>query len=422
MTRTLLLACAVLGACSSVGTGPSAQLAEVQSLTRAGDYRAAAELSTDLVDRLDVDHPLRPAAEQAQRDVSLASGLDAARTLTLNDRDEEALELLDELDDRYPGSTAVHAWQTRTRRKLANRWFEVARESLANERFEAARAAYENAIRYDESATTAPAALRRLGMVEQYRAELAEEYYYDGVRALNDNRLTESGNGFEKAEKYAEDDPRTKLRIRQVDRERAKARALYAQRLADDGRFGAARAEYLEAARLDPSSAEIAKSLETMTVEAEVAAQINDAESAILRKEFDRAEETLRDARERTTLQRDEVTEILESIDNTRIAADYQRALDLEYDYRFPQAITAYSSILEKRDFYKDSRARLDTLQQYVREAARLYEEAEGESDAEKKLGLYRQIEVFWPEYLDVPEKVRKLQQEIKASGDPSDS
>ena len=59
----------------------------------------------------------------------------------------------------------------------------------------------------------APGGLARLSMVEEYRAGLAEGYYYDGVRGLTDQRLAESENGFEKSRKYDEDAERTKLRL-----------------------------------------------------------------------------------------------------------------------------------------------------------------------------------------------------------------
>ena len=58
----------------------------------------------------------------------------------------------------------------------------------------------------------------------------------------------------------------------------------------------------------------------------------------------------------------------------------YQRALDLEHDFLFEQAIAMYTAVLEGREYYEDARARLDTLESYVSEAARLYAEAEAAS------------------------------------------
>ncbi len=409
-TPFLALSAVLLTACSSGPTHQEAQLAEVQNLTRAGQYEPAALLAVDLLEGLSDDSPLRPAAEQARRDVSLASGMDVVRTLILADDEEEALELLDELDRRFPDSTVVAAWQDRARSKLAIRWFEVASQAQASSFFDAARVAYAKAVEYDPSYALADAALTGLTTLEEYRASLAEDYYYDGVRTLTDLKLSEAQGAFTKSHKYDDDNERTQQRITEVEREKAKARVKYAEEeLIASRRYAAGATEYAAAARLDPESEEIAARLEVLRVEARVTAMISEADSSRLRGDFEKAEAILREASEKTVMQDDLVDARLSTIDDSRVGARYQAALNLEYDFRFPEAIEGYAAILETRDFYEDVLARLDDLRGHVTEAERLYAEAEQASDDAAKLELYRQIEIFWPDYLDVPARIQAL-------------
>lgn len=409
-TPFLALSAILLTACSSGPTHQEAQLTEVQNLTRAGHYEPAAILAVDLLERLSDDSPLRPAAEQARRDVSLASGMDVARTLILADDDEEALELLDELDRRFPDSAVVAAWQDRARTKLAIRWFEVASQAQASSFFDAARVAYAKAVEYDPSHSLADAALAGLTTLEEYRAGLAEDYYHKGVRTLTDLKLSEAQSAFTKSHKYDEDNERTQQRITEVEREKAKERVKYAEEeLIASRRYAAGATEYAAAARLDPESKEIAARLEVLKVEASVTAMISEADSVKLRGDFDKAEAILRDAAEKTVMQDDLVDARLSTIDDSRVETRYQTALNLEYDFRFPEAIEAYAAILETRDFYEDVLARLDDLRGHVSEAERLYGEAENTSDDAAKLELYRQIEIFWPDYRDVPVRIQTL-------------
>jgi hypothetical protein len=53
--------------------------------------------------------------------------------------------------------------------------------------------------------------------------------------------------------------------------------------------------------------------------------------------------------------------------------------------------------------------ARRDTLQEYIRLAAELYDKAAAESDVAKKLEYLQQIRVFWPEYKDIQAQIGQL-------------
>jgi hypothetical protein len=272
--------------------------------------------------------------------------------------------------------------------------------------------AYERAISFEPDHALAPAGLARVELLEEYRADLAEDYYFNGVRDLTEQRLDESENSFEKSRRYDAESTRTRRRIVEVRREKAQGRVAYAEQLVADRRYAAARAEYAEASRLDPESEAIAAALDAMRVEAEVAALLSEAESFVLRSEFAEAELLIAEAGERTTLQADLVEAARDGISATRVQLLYQRALDLEHDFLFTEAIELYGEVLSGRDFYEDARARKEALETYVVEAARLYAEAQAATAPADKLAKLRQIETFWPEYEDILDQISALEDE----------
>ncbi|QDV06227.1 hypothetical protein Poly30_17340 [Planctomycetes bacterium Poly30] len=404
-----LAALALLQGCASGPSGFQKRIDKIERLTRERAYIEAAEASVDLIE----DTPTRSAryetALEAQRAVSLASQLDRARDLTLKGKDVDALDLLSRLRAEYPNTSQVVAWQERTRRKLADKWFGVAREALANETFDAARAAYRRVLEYDPNHPVAGLSLEDLKRLEQYRAELADDYYNSGVRGVVEQRLSEARTSFAKGLKYDQENVKAKRRISEVDRERSIARVASAEKLVKEKHYAAAAQEYQTAALLNPESEEIQQQVEALEAEARAFELKSEAEFQVLRGEIDRAEELLKEGAAMTKLQTADFEKAIAGIDGARIEKRYQSALDLEHDFRFPEAIEAYKGLLESRDFYKDTRARIDALEGYVASAERLYAEAAAATNDEAKLELLQQIDLFWPEYKDVADKIRAL-------------
>lgn len=401
----------LLPACTAGPTGFQKRIDSIEQMTRERAYVEAAEASVVLIEDMPADSPLYDQALEAQRAVSLASQLDRARFLSLEGDDEAALEILMRLESEYPASSQVKSWRERTERKLAGRWFTVAREALANEHFDDARSAYKRVLEYDANHPVAGLSLEDLQRLETYRAELAEDYYNTGVRSIVDQQLSVARGSFGKGLKYDRDNPKSKRRITEVDRERAIARVASAEKLVKEGLYSAAAQEYQTAAELDPESEEIRAQVEAMKAEARAFGMKSEAEFQILRGEIDRAEEILKKGAETTKLQTKEFEEALAGIDEARIEKRYQSALDLEHDFRFPEAIEAYKGLLTSRDFYKDTRARIDALEGYVASAERLYAQAAEATTDEAKLELLQQIDLFWPEYEDVAEQILGLKE-----------
>ncbi len=411
LQAVLPAACALVffAACAGTSDRRPSRLVEVERLTRQGDYAEAARLSVALLDDLSADSPYYEDVREAQRNVSLASGLDRSRSLLLAGDNEAALALLEELDVAHPGQLPVAAWLDRARTKLADTWFQEAREHQANEDFLAARDAYLRTLDYDPDHPLAPGSLEDLQRVVEYRAQLAKDYYNDGVRSLSDENLSEADWNFGKVPKFDRANERALKRRAEVNRVQARERADRAAGLAKDHRYAAAASEYRAASQLYPESELLVNKTEQMRVEAKADGLLSEGRFMLLRGEIDRGEATLREGAGLTAVQGERFEAALASVDDARVTKAYQLALDLEHDFRFTEAIEGYAEVLAARDFYLDTRTRIDTLRGYVEDAERLYAEAAATSDDEEKLELLRQIEIFWPEYRDLPEQIERL-------------
>ena len=415
-TKIALLgaAAAVLATCA---TGPSAsevRLDEIVEMTRGARYPEAAAASVELLGDLNEDSPLRDDVRKVQREISLASGMSLARSLVLDDRNDEALAVLKELDLAHPESRLVDDWRSRVEKKIADEYFDEARYALGSGSFDAAREAYAKSVEYDPSRIVVQDLLSELDRVEAWRKEVAEGYYYQGVGNLVEGRFKESVGDFGKVKKFRENPDRAARRITEVNRQLAQFRVESADQLVSDGRFAAAAKEYVEAARLDPESETIARNLAALRSEAKAQQMLFEARSMILRGELDKGRAKLEEAKAITVLQVETFDAEIKGIADRRVESSYQRALGLEHDFQFEKAVTAYKEILEGRDYYKDTRARVDTLTDKISEAARLYDEYGAAGTDADRLKLLRQIEVFWPDYKDIPAKIRTLSKSVK--------
>lgn len=404
----------VLASCAS---GPSAsrrRLDDIVKMTRAAQYRQAAAASVELLEALDEGSPLHAEVKQVQSEISLASGLSVARTYLLADRNEDALSILKELDAAHPDSTIVDDWRTRVEIKIADEYFDDARYALGSGSFDAAREAYAKSVEFDPSRMVVQDLLAELDRVEAWRKEVAEGYYYKGVGNLVDGRFRESVGDFGKVKKYRENPERATRRISEVNRQLAQFRVKSAEQLVADGRFAAAAKEYVEAARLDPESEEIARNLKALRSEALAQQMLFEARSMILRGELDEGRKKLDEAKELTALQVEAFDAEIASIAERRVRTSYEGAIGFEHDFQFEKAVTAYESILEDRDYYKDVRARIDALTDKIARAKRLYGEFEAATTDADRLEILRQIEVFWPDYRDIPSRIQALAKSAK--------
>lgn len=404
--RRLVLAPLLLvaGAAACQSSSKMTELQRVNDLVTHGNFAEAVRYSADLAEQYPEDEDI----EIMYRLASVAWRLDQARTLTFEDRDEEALEILLEAQRSAPEAEVVQAWIDKTYRKLTTRWLDYALELHADDKIEAAIEAYGKALEYSPGNLSALNGMAQAVIQVNYRAGLSESYYKDGLRALSDYWLQQARSRFDYAGKYDEENERTTKRREQVNKLIADERVVIAGTLEEEQRFGAARNEYKLALALDDGNQEAQDGLARTTVESEAATKLRDARMAILRKNYGRAKALIEEGLAMTTKQTEHFEGALAEIEESRLDAMYDEAVDLEKDYQYPEAIVAYDAILERAQYYRDVITRRSTLTEYVARAGELYDEAMTQT-GEARLDLLQQIEIFWPEYRDISSQLEAL-------------
>lgn len=401
--RAMLLAAALLaGACAAERRDVRT---EVRDLVNHGRFDEAVRVSADAAARASGDADLA----RLHRDATVAWLLEQGRRASFEDRDEDALELFESARSLDPESPQVADWIQKTKRKIADRWLDMALELHAKDDIDAALAAYESSLTYapgDKDALTG----RDLCLaILNHRSGLGKAYFDDGLHALADYWLEQARSRFSYAHKYEPEDPRTGERKGQVERLLAAERLQLGRQAEEKQTYGAALTEYRHALALDPASQEAKDGIERMRAEIDVAGILARASMDIVRGRFERATELVLEASEKTRLQKDQCEGKLAAIREARLERAYQAALALERDQRFEEAASAYADILGKADFYKDVIARRDTVEEYVRLANDFYAQASAAPDAATKLELLQRIRTFWPDYKDVAAQVKAL-------------
>ncbi len=401
----LILSVLPLWAAGCFNTGGAAK-ADIDDLIAHEQYEQALRLAAARAER----RPRDEGAQEDHRQASIAWLMQRARRLTFDGKDEEALATLDQALAMDPDNERVLIWIKKTRRKLAAYWFEIAREEHANDNLDAALEAYELSLSYDVDMTSSREGAASVLLQLNYRAGLGESYYTEGIRSLHDYFLEIARSRFLYSAKYRPGDPLPDTRVQEVDRLRAQERLALARTFESDEYYAAARNEYHLASLLDPDLPEATEGRERTARESEAQALIESARMMILRGDLASARERVEAGRGLTTLQSDSFDSLLQDIDDSRVDRNYQRALDLERDFRYPDAIAVYEELLEQREWYEDARARLDTLQDYVTRSNELYAAARTAGTDEERISYLRQIQILWPRFKDVDARLERLE------------
>jgi len=344
------------------------------------------------------------------RRASIAWYLDQARRMTFAGDDEDALEMVKLALELEPDNHVVKSWELKALRKLGTTYLNVAQELHSADKLREAREAYIKALGYRADLIEAEAGLIQVQRQIAWREHLGEDYYDKGVRAISDWQLDLAQSRFRASGKYRPNDPRPTRRVTEVEREIANRHTRIALQLEEAGHHAAARNDFRVALLLDPGNEVAQGGLARARIEAEADEFLLKGKMAILRSEFSEARKILLEGQKISVARPGMFDEALAEIKVAQIKVAYQKAIDLEHDFRYEAAIAKFSQILAVEDYYEDCRARMATLEDYVRDAAALYEQAMAADEESEALQLLRQIELFWPEYKDIRERIQVLE------------
>lgn len=344
----------------------------------------------------------------------VAALFENGRRLTLDDRDVDALKVFAKALELDPASQEIQDWIRKTKLKLGDRWLQVALELHARGDLVGAMDAYDQSLAYHPGYEVAINGRAQAVRAVDHREYLADNYFNRGVHALSDYWLERANALFSYSNKYKPEQEHTLERSKQVSLLLAKQRQKVAQDYEKQNLYGAARTEYRMALLLAPNDPPSKAALERCTREVEAQRKLEDANYQVLRGNYERAEKLIDEGLALTTDQVESFRGLRDKIQEERHDKVYQEALALERDQRFEEAIAKYEEVLKLANYFKDTFARLDTLKGYVTLAAELYQKADASTDDKERLDYLKQIEIFWPEYRDIPTRIAELQQKLK--------
>jgi len=366
-----------------------------------GHYAEAVEQARRLRDANPGDAHL----EQLYRDAVVAVTLAQGRDAVFHGELDAALGLFEQAAVIAPEHPVVKSWIAKTRAQLASHWLDVAADSTGPEQLDEAEQAYEKVLEYAPNNDAARAGLARVLLLKNYRGGMSKTYFDEGLSTFRELMLEQADRAFDISRRYHENEPAA-VRSQQVERMKAEDRLAQAQALEASGKYFAARNEYRLVLLIDPLNAGGRDGLDRMDREVRAARALAQADMAIRRGELDQAKETLAGAEILTEAQKDDVSLLQAGIEEKKLDEIYQQARSLTEDYRFPDAILAYDQLLALAPEFKDARERKKTLEEFIGMAEEFYAKATTATEDGVAAEYLRAIQVIWPEYKDVAERL----------------
>jgi tetratricopeptide (TPR) repeat protein len=406
---SLLALLALLVACQGSGRNEG-----VASMIRHGRYADALEVAReDAAEDPDDEH-----AQALYRDSQVAFLLDLGRSDVFDRQAEQGLPYFYRAYELDPSNTAVQGWIVKTRRQLAEEWLDKAAELTAPEDLDQAEDAYERVLAYVPDHPDGRQGLSRVLLLKNYRAGLSKTYFNQGINQFRDDWLHPARWYFDVSHRYDPTNDSARNRADQVDLTLAQDRLSQARSLENQGLYNAARNEYRLSLLADPGNFEAQDGLDRMDNETRAHRTIAKAEMSIRRGDYDAADELLAEAGEITDDQVDVLAQLAARIEDQQLAALYVEAQTLERDYRYQEAVKVYDELLELSPYYEDAIARKTTIEEFILLAEEYYTKALDASSDEEALRYLRQIPIIWPEYRDVDERLKAIEQRL-ADEDP---
>ncbi|MEZ6019831.1 MAG: hypothetical protein R3F17_06925 [Planctomycetota bacterium] len=354
--------------------------------------------------------PVSAELEALHQGASIAWLLDRGRDATLRDQDRLALTYFDKVLEIDPEHDLAKAWETKTRTKLARRLTDEGVDLVGNDEFQEAWRRFNQAVEIYPEYEPAVAAMTSLDRQLAYRQTMASEYYDQGVSALVEKEYSIAANRFGYVRKFRDADDRLNRRSQQVDKARSMEHADNGKKLEEERLFHASRAEYQQALRFDGDNETAREGVRRTALEVEVAGYLARGRGALSRGQFFEARVILEEALTLGTVQTEEVHAVLEEVEQARLQSVYEGALSSEHDWRLEEAIQDYEELLVQAPGFADVQKRLGELKGRVAQVTSLYAEVQNTRDSQERLGLLKRIEVLWPDYRDVPERVADLE------------
>ena len=377
----------------------------VAQKVREGDFEAALVHA----ERLAKANPRDQHLQDLQRDAQVALVLDRGRREVLRGELDSGLVLLERAAEIDPENPVVQSWIVKTQAQLAELWLDRAAGLTSPDQLAEAKQAYENVLSHDPKNKTAIRGYAHLLLVENYRSGQSQTYFNDGLSSFRLLELEQSRREFQVSRRYEENEPAA-LRADQVEAMIASERLQVAHDLEESGHFYAARNEYRMVLLVEPDNTDGRAGLDRMDREVRANREMAEADIQMRRGQIEQANESLQEAERLTTAQADDVSLLQSDVVDRQREDLYQKAHSLTEDYRYEDAVAAYDQLLAEAPDFKDASLRRSTLVEFIQLTEESYAKALAAKTDEEAEDALRAIQVIWPEYRDVSQRLADIE------------
>lgn len=404
-------ACLLVVACS----GSSSALQRSRELAGDGNYYLALMALEDEGGAQSRD----PEVAAAWREARLDYLVHESQRLVFLDREEDALELLAEAAVTHPDNPVVTSLTVRARNKLAQRATALGDRAMAFGEPGEALKHYQEATAWVPAHEPAIAGIERVRQTFAAMHQKAQDHFLEAIRRFPELRWVEvDWHASAALDKDPSREDAKDLRTRAA-RQMAQKTLDRAKQAESEGYYGAALMEYRSARKLDPTLEAIDDRIAHMEREVEAGGLLAQAMMHSANKRFDKARSMLEEAFVITVLEKAVVNDAL--LQNRRREAEsaYQQARDFELQGLKAEALAGYEALDKSwQDGLLDVKARCASVRSEIAEAEKAWAEgeaAEAAKDMKAALEAYQNVELFYPGYKDVRDRIQRIKAAMQA-------
>ncbi|MBL8900499.1 MAG: hypothetical protein JNM84_22910 [Planctomycetes bacterium] len=389
------------------------------------------------------------------RNARIATAVEEGRTLYLQGKFEEALEIFRGALALRPEDEAVKRWVLKVRRDLGDVLVKQAREKSIDGDFTTAEALLLEADRLWPGDAETIEALSEVRTLAAWDRTKAQRYYEQGNRDLNANEIRVARWHFERTREFDDAHEGAARRLSQLDQPILDLRMAVIRDLIEAQRWHAASAALRLLLERHPGYREGEALLVEMTHEAEATDLLEKARRARSRGEFDETKRLLERGRLLTQRQAPDFDHEAQKLMSYELLARYLEGRKFEFEGRYDQAVTRFFEIVERvqgdpallattelQKIPREKRYLLDSAfdpQEFMRKpeiwftyaraqralmdlrqrlslAPGIYDEARRLEDAgelAEARALYRDLLIDLPSYRDTFERVRQIEVQL---------
>lgn len=406
------------------GCGTSSVIQRSQEMAALGDYKHAYEEIQRVYDEQVMKGDVDPAVAKAHAELKLEWLRDRAQSMIFAEREDRALQLLDQLSALDPEYPAIQPLRTAAIKKKAKRIVLHGDDLLNRKEFTDAMTSYLQAQKLVPGFKPAEEGIERVGEVLARMSQRAQQQMLQAWRKYPEFRHIEVA-WHARSVIHNTPDPEDEKRgnaerlAKEANRESALAKFKEAKDCESENQFGAAMMLYRSALHLDPELTAAADAIESMKKELMALGLLERAQIAMRNEQFETANELLLEAKDVSTLSRAEINDLMMQARKLRGEREYRAARDLEVMGKKAEALAAFEAIVKEwPKGIEDEAARIEGLRIDIEGAKTAWAaavKAEAEGNLEEALDHYLTAERFYAQWRDGEVHIERLRKAIAA-------